>query len=149
MLRRSFLSFSAGAAVLAAMPALVRGNPHTPITVYKTPSCGCCAKWAEYLSDNGFDVAVVDRSTLTDTKRRFGVPAHLQSCHTAIVDDYVIEGHVPVNDIRRVLTQRPAISGLSAPGMPSMSPGMNSIEPKGFDVLAFTAEGQVAVFSRY
>lgn len=119
------------------------------VTVYKSPSCSCCAKWADYLAADGFSVTIVDRTDLQAVKRGHGVPPRLHSCHTAVVDGYVIEGHVPTRDIRRLLVERPKLTGLSAPGMPQMSPGMGSIEPRDYDVLSFDADGNVAVYSRY
>ena len=120
-----------------------------PITVYKSPTCGCCAGWAEYLQKNGFQVSIVDRHDLSDLKARHGITPALRSCHTAIVDGYAIEGHVPADDIWRLLKEKPEAAGLTAPGMPIMSPGMNSIEPSGYDVLLYEKGGQTQVFSRY
>lgn len=119
------------------------------VTVYKSPSCGCCAKWAEYLATEGFNVTTVDDADLQAIKQEHGVLPRLESCHTAVVGDYVIEGHVPAQDIRRLLRERPNLIGLSAPGMPQMSPGMGSIEPRDYDVLSFDKSGNVAVYSRY
>lgn len=119
------------------------------IMVYKTPTCGCCSAWVDYLKDNGFTIKTQDLARLDEVKTKYGVTPELASCHTAVIDGYVIEGHVPANDIIRLLTERPAVTGLSAPGMPSLSPGMGSIEPKDYDVLAFDAEGRSTVFSRY
>lgn len=124
-------------------------QPGQSITVYKSPSCGCCAGWAEYLETRGFHVTVYDRTDLSDIKARYGIRPELQSCHTAVVDGYAIEGHVPADDIWRLLRERPRVTGLTAPGMPMMSPGMNSIEPKGYDVLSFDGDGATAVYSRY
>ena len=119
------------------------------ITVYKSPSCGCCAGWVDYLRHDGFRVTVVDQYDLSGIKARHGIRPELQSCHTAVVDGYAIEGHVPASDIRRLLEERPAAAGLTAPGMPMMSPGMHSIEPKGYDVLLLDKDGKSSVYSRY
>ena len=120
------------------------------ITVYKSPTCGCCQGWAEYLEDNGFIVETVDTSKLQEIKKKYGLTdPRLASCHTAVVDGYVVEGHVPADDIWRLLSERPEVVGITAPGMPQMSPGMRSIEPKGYDVLSVDSEGQASVFSRY
>ncbi len=119
------------------------------ITVYKTPTCGCCKEWVSYLKTNGFKVITHDLDNLSQVKAQHGVPAQLQSCHTAVVDGYVVEGHVPADDIWRLLTQRPKVTGITAPGMPQQSPGMYSIEPRDYDVLSFDGEGQVTLFSRY
>ena len=119
------------------------------VTVYKSPTCGCCAKWADYLAADGFDVTTVDRDDLESVKNAHAVPPRLHSCHTAVVGGYVIEGHVPARDIRRLLDERPNLIGLSAPGMPPLSPGMGSIEPRDYDVIGFDADGNVVVYSRY
>jgi hypothetical protein len=120
------------------------------IAVWKSPTCGCCQKWVDYLSDNGFDVVTHDVEDVTPYKRHFGVTnPKLYSCHTALIDGYVIEGHVPASDIRRLLRERPKVVGLTAPGMPQMSPGMHSVEPKDYDVLQFDKRQQLSVFSRY
>lgn len=119
------------------------------ITVYKSPTCGCCTAWVDYLKTEGFRVTVHERYALDDLKTKYGIQPRLQSCHTAEVGGYVIEGHVPADDIWRLLSERPGVTGLSAPGMPQQSPGMGSIEPRGYDVLSFDADGNVGVFSRY
>lgn len=119
------------------------------ITVYKSPTCGCCAGWADYLRDNGFRVSVVDQHDLSPIRAQYGIGRELQSCHTAVVDGYAIEGHVPADDIWRLIAEKPKATGLTAPGMPRMSPGMHSIEPKGYDVLLFGSDAGVSVFSRY
>ena len=120
------------------------------ITVYKTPTCGCCSAWVDYLKQNGFRVRSYDLNDLTAVKAKHGLTdPRLASCHTAIVDGYVVEGHVPADDIWRLLNKKPDIIGITAPGMPQLSPGMNSIEPKGYDVLSFDKNGHVELFSRY
>lgn len=119
------------------------------ITVYKSPTCGCCAGWADYLRSNGFRVSVVDQNDLSQIRAQYGIGRELQSCHTAVVDGYAIEGHVPADDIWRLIAEKPKATGLTAPGMPMMSPGMRSIEPKDYDVLLFGSDAGVSVFSRY
>lgn len=96
----------------------------TDVMVYKTPWCGCCDAWIDHLRENGFSVSVTERDDLTAVREQQGVPAALQSCHTAIVDGYVVEGHVPAADVRRLLNERPQATGLAVPGMPMGSPGM-------------------------
>ena len=125
-------------------------SSETNITVWKSPTCGCCHAWVEYLVDNGFVVTAHDVESVVPVKKELGLtnPA-LYSCHTALIDGYVVEGHVPASDIKRLLTERPDIVGITAPGMPQMSPGMNSIEPKGYDVLQFNTNQQVSIYSRY
>jgi len=120
------------------------------ITVWKSASCGCCQRWVDYLQDDGFEVTAHNVDDIVSIKHKLGItnPA-LYSCHTAKVGGYIIEGHVPASDIRRLLDDRPTLVGLVAPGMPQMSPGMLSIEPKGYDVLQFNAKLETSVFSSY
>ena len=123
----------------------------TPITVYKSSTCECCAKWVDYLRENRFAPTVRDEEGMDQIKDELGVPHSLRSCHTAIVDKYLIEGHVPAADIRRLLTERPKVAGLAAPGMPAQSPGMaeRGAKPQGYDVLAFQPDGTSRTFTRY
>ena len=120
------------------------------ITVWKSASCGCCQRWVDYLQDDGFEVTAHNVDDIVSIKHKLGMtnPA-LYSCHTAKVGGYIIEGHVPASDIRRLLDDRPTLVGLAAPGMPQMSPGMLSIEPKGYDVLQFSTKQETSVFSSY
>ncbi len=119
------------------------------VTVYKSPTCGCCKGWVDYLQDNDFDVETHDLANMDDIKAQYGVDKSIESCHTAIIDGYVVEGHVPVEDIRRLITEKPDVVGISAPGMPPMSPGMMSAKPKDYDVVSFDKEGNTEVFSEY
>lgn len=119
------------------------------VAVFKTPSCGCCTKWAEHLRAAGFLVQVQEVPDLQAVKRQYGVPQKLSSCHTALVGPYVVEGHVPVADIRRLLQEAPKIVGLAVPGMPIGSPGMEGGTPERYEVLAFDAEGRTRVFARH
>lgn len=106
-----------------SQPASFEGD--ITMTMYSTPDCGCCVKWAEYLEDNGVDVTVEKVADLQSVKNEHGVPGQLSACHTAVVDGYVVEGHVPIEDIRRLLGERPDVIGVSVPGMPPNSPGMD------------------------
>lgn len=121
------------------------------ITVYKIPTCGCCKDWVTYLEEEGFNVTAIDHDDVDSIKVKYGLPdPKLKSCHTAIVEGYLVEGHVPASDIERLLKTRPTnIKGLSAPGMPMMSPGMASRTPKDYAVLSFTESGETAVYSQY
>ena len=110
------------------------------ITVYKSPNCGCCVKWVEYLQNEGFEVKAVNRDDLSSTKQRAGVPPEMSSCHTALVDGYVIEGHVPAQAIRKLLKERPDTRGLAVPGMPANSPGMGEMDGR---LKTFTLEGKL------
>lgn len=121
------------------------------ITVYKSPTCGCCTKWISHLEQNGFKVKPVDMNNVGSKKIEFGITRPLASCHTAVVEGYVIEGHVPANDIKRLLNQRPkGVTGLTVPGMPIGSPGM---EQGGrydtYEVLSIDKRGQTSVFARH
>jgi hypothetical protein len=103
-------------------------------TVYKNPQCGCCEGYADYLRENGFEVSVQSTHDLPLIKRRYGVPEALEGCHTTLVDGYVVEGHVPVNALLRLLNERPAIKGISVPGMPAGSPGMSGDKTAPFTI---------------
>lgn len=120
------------------------------VTVYKSSTCGCCKDWVTYIEKAGYSVNAIDHDNVDAVKAEHGLTdPSLKSCHTAIVDGYVIEGHVPVSDIQRMLRDRPEIVGLTAPGMPMMSPGMGSEQPKDYDVLAFDKDGRARVYSSY
>lgn len=110
------------------------------ITVYKTPNCGCCVKWVEYLRDEGFEVQAINQRDLTPVKQKAGVAPEMASCHTAMVDGYVIEGHVPAAAIRKLLQERPSTLGLAVPGMPNNSPGMGLMDGK---LKTYTLEGEL------
>lgn len=121
------------------------------VTVYKSSTCGCCKEWVTYLEEEGYQVVAIDHDDMDSIKAKFGLPdPKLHSCHTAIVDGYIIEGHVPANDIERLLNEKPTdIKGLSAPGMPMMSPGMASRTPKDYAVLSFSGSGDTQIYSQY
>ena len=118
--RRTLL---AGVAAMLVAPLPLHAATST-ILISKDPSCGCCSGWAEHLRAAGFQTKIVDVANLAPIKERLGVPPALASCHTAEIDGYVIEGHVPASAIRRLLAERPPASGLAVPGMPIGSPGM-------------------------
>ncbi len=94
------------------------------VAVYKSPTCGCCAKWVEHLEENGFTVETHDVRSVAPTKERLGVPPGLVSCHTGVVNGYAVEGHVPADIIKRMLEEEPEMAGIAVPGMPIGSPGM-------------------------
>ena len=121
------------------------------IEVYRSPTWGCCGDWITYVEKNGYTVAVKDTNDLSAVKAQYKVPPTLQSCHTAIVDGYIIEGHVPIEDIERLLADKPEITGLAVPGMPIGSPGMEvaGAESQPFDVIAFDKSGNMEVFASY
>jgi len=122
------------------------------VVMYKSPGCECCSKWADHLKGEGFTVIEQKRDDMDTIKANNHVTDKLASCHTAIVDGYVIEGHVPAADVERLLRERPTnIVGLTAPGMPMKSPGMQTVgqKPEGYDVLSFDKDGKSAVYHRY
>lgn len=158
----SFALASAGTAILShgahaadamrAAGAMVAPEPVAPLppmTVYKSPSCGCCTEWVKHVKGAGFTVKVVDMEDLSRIKADAGVPGAMESCHTALVGAYVVEGHVPADLVKQVLTDKPKFLGLAVPGMVVGSPGMeqgNQKQP--YSVLAFTRDGKTSVFAR-
>ncbi|OBT13414.1 CopG family transcriptional regulator [Vibrio sp. UCD-FRSSP16_10] len=125
---------------------------NTNIELYKSPSCGCCTQWANIMQDKGYQVDVQPQKDWSNVRSSFGLTPQLQSCHSAIVDGYLIEGHVPEQDIARLLKERPqGIKGLAVPGMPMHSPGMAKEGQKyhGFDVIAFYDDGTTQVYHSY
>jgi hypothetical protein len=139
------------AAIAMSHPASGQTKPAaTPhVAVYKTPTCGCCGKWVEHMQANGFATTTTDMADVNPIKTKNRVPPQLYSCHTSLVGGYVIEGHVPAADIRRLLRERPAIVGLAAPGMPAGSPGMDVPNSPPYDVLAFDKDGRIRVFATH
>lgn len=120
------------------------------ITMHQDPNCGCCGAWAEHMREAGFDVVSKHSRDMQGVKRAHGIPAPLASCHTATVDGYVIEGHVPAADVQRLLSERPDVAGIAVPGMPIGSPGMEMGERKDpYNVIVFDAEGRTGVFARH
>ncbi|MBI4807861.1 MAG: CopG family transcriptional regulator [Nitrosomonadales bacterium] len=114
-------------ALALALPGVNAAQAATAITLHKSPACGCCEKYVNYLRENGFAVKAVNESDMDAIKKRHGV-AHVASCHTALIGGYVVEGHVPVASVRKLLGEKPAIAGISAPGMPMNSPGMGEMK---------------------
>ena len=137
------------AAVLILLPLLPTAVSAADITVYKSPYCGCCAEWVTHMRSHGHDMKTVEMEDLTAIKKMTGVGEHLQSCHTAVVDGYVVEGHVPAADVARLLTEKPKARGLAVPGMPIGSPGMEGANPEPYEVLLFQADGSARVYARH
>lgn len=122
------------------------------IELYKSPTCGCCKEWAVIMETKGYEINVNHTRDWSHVKKQFGMPNQLMSCHTAVIDGYMIEGHVPEADIKRLLEDRPEdISGIAAPGMPQHSPGMArpGQEYKDFNVVSFNKSNQVRLYSKY
>ena len=140
------LALGGGFLFLGSRGASDSGGPG--VHVYKSPSCGCCVKWVDHLEAAGFDVTVEDVADVIPVKQQAGVPTDMTSCHTALVGDYVIEGHVPAGTIKDLLAEAPDIRGLAVPGMPIGSPGMEGPNPQAYDVMAFDGAGNRGVFER-
>ena len=119
------------------------------VKVWKTPTCGCCGKWVKHMQAAGFRVEVTDIDNVEPIKTANGVPLSLASCHTALVGGYVVEGHVPASDVRRLLKEKPAILGLIAPGMPAGSPGMDVPDSPPFEVLSLGKDGKTEVYATH
>ena len=139
MRRREFLLGTAAVFALATLPAWAVGLPAA--TLYKNPGCECCDGYAAYLRRNGLAVSVVEAADMDAMKARVGVPEKLAGCHTTVVGDYVVEGHVPIAAVRRLLAERPAVRGISLPGMPDGSPGMSGRKSEEFVTYAFGPKG--------
>ena len=145
--RRHFLLSSA--AVLVSGRELFAALPPSVITVYKDAGCECCEKWIKHLSANGFVVTAMNSVKMDEIKATMGVPAAMQSCHTAVIDKYVVEGHVPADVIKKFLAEKPAFLGLAAPGMPKGSPGMEmGGTPDHYNILAFNRDGTSRVYAK-
>lgn len=131
------------------LPASALVGPDAPtLTVYKSPTCGCCQMWVEHMEAAGFQVESRDRTDMGVVKDSLGVPSDLASCHTAVVGDYVVEGHVPAEHVARLLEEAPEARGLAVPGMPIGSPGMEMGDRRDpYDVLIVGEDGEAAVFS--
>lgn len=120
------------------------------IVVHRSPSCTCCGKWLEHLKDNNFNVKDVVTNDVQAVKDKYGVSREIASCHTAIVDGYVVEGHVPANDIKTLLTTKPKVAGIAVPGMVDGSPGMEMGDSKdAYKVVSFDRENHTKVFNSY
>ena len=137
--------------LLATMLTFANVSADEPpkIDVYKSPTCSCCAKWADHLKEAGFSVATHNEGNMSAIKKKFGVPVTKSSCHTAVVGDYIIEGHVPAEDILELLNQKPPVAGLTVPGMPLGSPGMEAAQPQPYVVYTFDKDGNTEPFAEH
>ncbi|HZM35687.1 MAG TPA: DUF411 domain-containing protein [Burkholderiales bacterium] len=145
--RRTFLLGAAGAMAFAAVPA-ANAQVRPLVTVYKSPTCGCCGEWEKHMQASGFRVDTHKVPNVVPIKGNLGVPQALHSCHTAIVGGYVLEGHVPASDVKRLLSERPKITGLAVPGMIPGSPGMEQGTPQPYATIAFDDRG-TRVFAQH
>ena len=153
--RRAFLTaaaVSAGGAIAPrlfgqSVPGTQPGTVVRELTVYKDANCGCCKEWVKHIQRAGFVATVHDTTDMDKVKRGFGVPAALDSCHTARIGKYTIEGHVPADLIVRLLREQPLAGGLAVPGMPFSAPGMDGAPKQAYDVLLFDAAGKTRVYA--
>ena len=147
MQRRRFICSVIAITAVSIAPARAQRMPL--VTVYKSPTCGCCKDWVTHLEQNGFRVESHDVSDLDRIKRNLGVRPQYASCHTAIADGYTLEGHVPASDIKRLLVERPKGRGLAVPGMPGGSPGMESAPKQPYTTLLIDDAGGATEFARH
>ncbi len=153
--RRRFLALAGLAATGLILPqGILAWTPPAkiPMTVYKSPACGCCHSWVEYVTANGFAprvIDVADQSRLDDIKTSSGIPVGVRSCHLALVGTYAVEGHVPTDLIQKMLREKPQARGLAVPGMISGTPGMENpgAPPQHYDVLLFQRDGSSRVYA--
>jgi hypothetical protein len=137
------------ALLLSALPLAIAGSVRVaPVAVmlYKNPECGCCEAYVDYLRHHGFEVTSKPTNDLAEISRKAGVPSDLQGCHTAFIEDYVVDGHVPVEAINKLLAERPPIKGITLPGMPAGSPGMSGEKIGPFTIYAIGQDGKSSVF---
>jgi hypothetical protein len=148
--REAIKQLTLASAAIVGGSQLASAQAPTPIAVYKDPNCGCCAKWVDHMKASGFTASVTETSDMNAIKTRYHVSEGLRSCHTTIAGGYVIEGHVPAADVKRLLTQKPkGIAGLAIPGMPASAPGMDGTPFASYDVLAFDQTGKTSVFAKH
>lgn len=147
---RTAIFVAAGIIALGAASSGQQKPKPVPMSVYKSPSCGCCVNWINYMRANGFDPKVQDVENIGALKLKLGVKPDFASCHTTEVGGYVVEGHVPVEVVQRLLKERPKIAGLAVPNMPAGSPGMEMPDGRKdrYDILAFTSDGKTTVYDK-
>ena len=143
------LAIAATLAGLATASSALADTHAGQVEVYKSPWCGCCAAWIDHLERNGYSAMVHEVEDLSAIKQMAGVPQALRSCHTAMIDGYVVEGHVPASAIDRLLAERPEIHGLSVPGMPQGSPGMEGPNPIPFTVYSIGSDLEAEPFMEF
>lgn len=146
------LGLAVMAASLTGIAAQAQKQPAagaaTAVKVYLRPTCGCCGIWVQHLEKAGFKVTKQLQENLDTVAERQRVPAQLRTCHTAVVGNYLVEGHVPVDLVQKMLKEKPKIAGIAVPGMPIGSPGMEGPNPRPYSVVAFTADGTTSEYAR-
>ncbi len=149
---RAALHLSGAYLTTLVLPAMA-APPPTNMTVWKSPTCGCCNDWIQHLQDSGFKVEAVNVPDSRHVRAKFGMPVKFASCHTGLVGGYVVEGHVPAREIRKLLKEKPAALGISVPAMPLGSPGMDGPSYRGmrdpYDVLLIQRDGTARVYASY
>ncbi len=145
-MKKSILSFLMLATL--ATPVLA-SSPLPVLTVYKSPTCGCCEKWVQHMRASGFSVVSHDTENVVVHKARLGVPVAMGSCHTAEVDGYLLEGHVPAADVKRLLTERPRARGLVSPAMPASAPGMDDPRKTPYAIFLVDSSGSTTIYARH
>jgi hypothetical protein len=143
MTRRDFVMLMATVMPVCTLiaPGRARASGPIPVTLYKNPQCTCCESYAQYLDQSGFKVDVKATNDLAEISRKAGIPGDLQGCHTSFIGSYVVDGHVPVKTIRKLLDEKPAIVGITLPGMPPGSPGMSGDKTASLIVFAVSKDG--------
>ena len=142
MQRRTFLL---GSTAVLFLPFPAIADTAGRATLYKNPQCSCCEGYADYLRQNGFQVDVKPTNDLAEISHKAGIPDGLEGCHTMFIDGYVIDGHVPVNVVRKLLAEKPTIAGITLPGMPMGSPGMTGTKTENFVIYAVTKDGRGSI----
>ena len=145
----SFIAMVLGLAVYSFQNLPTSQEKQSEMVVYQSKTCGCCKKWVKHLADNGFNVNSVLLDDVSETKNKHGIPQKLSSCHTATINGYLVEGHVPAKAIKKMLKGRPKVKGISVPGMPIGSPGMEANFVESYDVISFMNDGTQNIFVRY
>jgi hypothetical protein len=130
-------------------PAAWAAGALPAVKVYKSPTCGCCDKWVEHMKANGFKVVTHEMNDVTPHKQRLGVPVGMGSCHTAEIGGYLIEGHVPAADVKRLLAEKPKAKGLVSPGMPQSAPGMDMPGKQPYEIFLVRQDGSTLSFARH
>lgn len=149
LLALSLIAFIA-TTVLITAPSMAASSKASEITVYRDPSCSCCGGWIAHLAAQGFQPKEITISNIDTFKQQHGVPNDLASCHTAVIQGYLIEGHVPAEEIKRLLAQHPKVAGITVPGMPIGTPGMEDGDRREpFTVFSFDTQGNARAFNRY
>jgi len=134
---------------LMVAPAAWAATPVPTIQVYKSPTCGCCGKWIDYMKASGFEVVTHETNNVAEHKARLGVPLAMGSCHTAEINGYFVEGHVPAADVKKLLAEKPRARGVVSPGMPASAPGMNISGNTPYDILLVRSDGGTTTYARH